>query len=201
VQRETPDVQIKKELKYLGVIRANPIEYKQRYGTSLKSYSELPDFVHEIKPPQGVVLAADRPELSVPDLEGDVGALDLVDLEREQLEEYRPHLEKWRRETQWNSVAYRNEPVYVPQPQVNDYAYENALDFAIDQLFKVVDRKSNGRINVQDAERTLLRLNNRLNREYDEEDVREFFSGLDVGNDGTFNLNEFRTAFLNLALY
>ena len=215
VQWQTPEVQIKKEFKYLGVIRANPIEYRQRYGTSLRHYNELPEFVHEIKPPQGVVLAADSSESYVPELEGDVGALDFVDLEKEELGEYRPSLEKWRRERQANGISYRNGPAYsnslaneatrsyVQQPQVNtnDQSYENAIDFAIDQLFKVVDRNRNGRINFEDAERTLLRLNNRLNREYDEEDVREFFSGLDLDNDGTLNLNEFKSAFLNLALY
>lgn len=59
IQWEPPRVHIKKEFKDLGIVRANPVEYVQRYGSSLKRSIELPSFVKEIKPPDGVVLAAD----------------------------------------------------------------------------------------------------------------------------------------------
>lgn len=59
VQWEAPQVQIRKDFKYLGIIRANPVEYVQRYGSQLKTAQELPSFVLDIKPPEGVVLAAD----------------------------------------------------------------------------------------------------------------------------------------------
>lgn len=71
------------------MIRANPAEYVARYGTTLKTARELPPFVLEIKPPAGVVLAADYQYNSVYELEGDVQALRLVDLDREGLSEYR----------------------------------------------------------------------------------------------------------------
>jgi len=41
VQWEAPQVEIKKEFKYLGVIRANPVEYVQRYGATLKLARDL----------------------------------------------------------------------------------------------------------------------------------------------------------------
>lgn len=59
IQWEPPRVHIKKEFKDLGIVRANPVEYVQRYGSSLKRSIELPSFVKEIKPPDGVILAAD----------------------------------------------------------------------------------------------------------------------------------------------
>ncbi len=80
IQWEAPQVQVKKEFKDLGVIRANPAEYVARYGATLKTARELPSFVLEIKPPAGVVLAADYQYNPVYELEGDVGALKLVDL-------------------------------------------------------------------------------------------------------------------------
>jgi hypothetical protein len=49
IQWETPQVTVKKEFKDLGVIRANPAEYVQRYGATLKTARELPSFVLEIK--------------------------------------------------------------------------------------------------------------------------------------------------------
>jgi hypothetical protein len=78
----------------LGIIRANPVEYVQRYGSSLKTSRELPDFVLDIKPPAGVVLAADYQYNQVHELEGDLQALRLVDLEREGLAEYRAQLQR-----------------------------------------------------------------------------------------------------------
>jgi len=94
IQWEAPRVNIKKEIKYLGVIRANPVEYVQRYGTSLKTSRELPDFVLDIKTPEGIVLAADYKYNTVHELEGEVAALKLVDLDREGLSEYRSYLQR-----------------------------------------------------------------------------------------------------------
>ena len=78
----------------MGVIRANPVEYVQRYGTNLKTSRELPDFVLDIKTPEGIVLAADYKYNNVHELEGEVAALKLVDLEREGLGEYRSYLQR-----------------------------------------------------------------------------------------------------------
>ena len=95
IQWEAPVVQIVQEFKNLGVIRANPIEYVEKYGASLKTHVELPQFVKEIKPPTGVVLAADYSASSLLELEGDIQALSLIDLEREGLAEYRAYLAKF----------------------------------------------------------------------------------------------------------
>ena len=89
VQWEPPQVKIKREFKYLGVVNANPAEYVARYGQTLKTSQEIPDFVRKIKPPNGMVLAADSAQKTVYELEGDVGALKLVDLDSEGLGEYR----------------------------------------------------------------------------------------------------------------
>ena len=107
VQWEAPPIQVKKEFKYLGIIRANPAEYVARYGPSLKTSSELPDFVLDIKPPSGVILAADYKPSSVPELEGDLHALNLIDLEKEGLAEYRSQLLRLS-----NSSQSRNSNVY-----------------------------------------------------------------------------------------
>ena len=50
---------VRKEVKYLGVIRANPVEYVQKYGATLKVARDLPQYVLDIKTPEGLVLAAD----------------------------------------------------------------------------------------------------------------------------------------------
>jgi len=95
VQWEAPSVVIKKEYKYLGVIRANPAEYVSQYGASLKMSADLPQFVLDIKTPEGLVLAANYKYNTLYELEGDVAALNLVDLDREGLGEYRAYLAKF----------------------------------------------------------------------------------------------------------
>jgi len=92
VQWEAPQVVIKKEFKYLGVVRANPVEYVQRYGATLKFARDLPDFVLDIKTPEGLVLAADYTYNTVHELEGAFDALKFIDLDREGLSEYRAWL-------------------------------------------------------------------------------------------------------------
>ena len=68
----------------------NPHEsYVQRYGSQIKQSHELPSFVSEIKAPEGLQLAADFKFNGVYELEGDIQALKLVDLDRENLSEYR----------------------------------------------------------------------------------------------------------------
>ena len=92
MQWQAPDVKIKKEVKYLGVCNANPSDYVQRYGTSLFSSNELPDFVTQIKPPNGIVQAADQKRRLFYELEGEIDALKLVDLDKEGLGEYKEWL-------------------------------------------------------------------------------------------------------------
>ena len=94
VQWEAPQVQIKKEYKYLGVITANPVEYVQTYGSTLKNSSELPEFVLDIKAPEGLTLAADYKSQSVHELEGDLHALKLIDLNKEGLGQYSEYVKR-----------------------------------------------------------------------------------------------------------
>ena len=94
VQWEAPSVSVKKEFKYLGIVRANPNEYVQRYGSALKIPSDLPELVNEIKNPDGLVLAADYKYKAMHELEGDLEALKFVDLEREGLAEYKTYLQR-----------------------------------------------------------------------------------------------------------
>ena len=87
-------------------MRANPQEYVERYGSKLLDPKSLPDFVLDIKAPDGIELAADRQKKHLLDLEGDVEALRLVDLEKEGLGEYRPYLNKLINSNANNSISF-----------------------------------------------------------------------------------------------
>lgn len=95
VEYETPQVRITRKITNLDVVQADPVEYVANYGSALKDVSQMPDFVRDIRPPSGLVLAADtQVPYRMPELEGDLFALAYVDLEREGLGEYRSFLER-----------------------------------------------------------------------------------------------------------
>ncbi len=94
VQWEAPEVCIKKDVRHLGVIRANPCEYVQKYGCSLKQPCDLPQFVRDIQPQCGIELAANKPYNPVHQLEGDVCALKYVNLECEGLNIYKEQVKE-----------------------------------------------------------------------------------------------------------
>ena len=94
IQWQSPDVVVRKEVKYLGVIRANPVEYLQRFGDSLRSSEKLPQFVLDIETPDDICLAADYKHNLIHELEGQVEALKLIDMDMEGLAEYKSQLNK-----------------------------------------------------------------------------------------------------------
>ena len=73
------------------MVRADPRDYLQRYGSTLKKSHELPSFVVELENNNGYkkyVNEQGRPY----ELEGDIDALKYVDLDREGLNMYRHYV-------------------------------------------------------------------------------------------------------------
>lgn len=184
IQWESPHVQVKKEFKDLGVIRANPLEYIQRYGSTLKTARDLPSFVSEIKPPEGVILASDFKYNQILELEGDLDALRFVDLELEGLGEYRGLVER----------LEMNERSISNNSNNKDYNEETSAQF-IAEMFSMIDRDNNGKVSIDEAEKILLKLNSRLGRNYNYSEVENFFSKLDTNRDHFIDMEEFRVAF------
>ena len=172
VQWEAPSVAVRKEFKYLGVIRANPAEYVAQYGASLKLASALPQFVLDIKTPEGLVLAEGFKYSSVYDLYGDVSALKLVDLAANGLGEYASIVANW----------------------------TDKASGSVEAAFRAVDTNNSGSISLQEAQTMLLRLNSNLGRTYGEKELTVFFQALDTNRDGQLSLDELRRAFLVSAL-
>lgn len=205
VQWEAPSVEIRKEFKYLGVVNANPFEFVQTYGAQVRPWNQLPDFVFDIKNPDGVLLASEYQPSSFHELEGDLHALKLVNLEQEGLGEYKSYLTKMGvidAQPTRSTVSFKDLISQAPDlgsitmSAEEESVDDEALHELITQIFQTIDTKNRGRITVEDAEKTLLRLNSRLGRNYGENDVRAFFGALDCNNDGTLELEEFKRAFL-----
>lgn len=83
-----PKVTTVVELKYLGVIDEDPIDYFQKFSPNLFDSKDLPDYIKEIKSPEGIFLASESPQQSCHKLYGDLDALMGLDLEKEGLGEY-----------------------------------------------------------------------------------------------------------------
>ena len=185
VQWEAPQVVIKKEFKYLGVIRANPAEYVSQYGASLKLAADLPQFVLDIKTPEGLVLAANHKYSSFYELEGDVQALKLVDLDKEGLSEYKEYLAK----------------LFGGASASGSAAAEASAAFAglLEKVFYSVDVSKTNTISSSDVSVVISRLNQMLGRQYSDADARAFYSALDIDGSGEVSLATFKRVFLRLA--
>ena len=145
IQWEAPVVQIKKDFKDLGIIRANPAEYVARYGSSLKSSKELPPVVLEIKPPAGIILASDYSGSlnNVYELEGDVSALKLIDLDKEGLSEYKNFVQQVNQE---NPSSYSNSYRVPSSFSGNSSPPIEKLDGLIEEIFSSIDYDNDGKI-------------------------------------------------------
>jgi hypothetical protein len=203
VQWEAPHVSVKKENKFLGIVRANPAEYVQRYGSSLKTASELPQFVLDIKSPDGIVLASDYRYRTIHELEGDVDALKLVDLDREGLSEYKEYLERYVLTSSNNTSNTTSHTTAITDTSESERkrnlsTVSNSVESVIEEIFKSIDVKNTGSIDIDEAARILLRLNSRLG--YGENGVKALFSTLGENVEKTVTLADFKRAFLNLQL-
>ena len=96
VQWEAPEAQTKTIFKDLGVLRADPNEYVAKYGVSLLSYSQFPEVVKafNLKAPSGTTFAHDLTIAPSLELEGDIDALNLINLDEHGLAEYRSWLSR-----------------------------------------------------------------------------------------------------------
>lgn len=81
--------EIKTNIKNLGIETVDPDEYAQKYGPSLVSAVELPEIASQAKTEHGYLLAADFKPKYFNSLEGDVHALNMIDLDKEGLSEYK----------------------------------------------------------------------------------------------------------------
>jgi hypothetical protein len=220
IQWEAPAVQVKREFKDLGVVRANPVEYIERYGASLKTHVDFPAFVREIRPPVGVVLAAEYSAPSLLELEGDLQALNLIDLEREGLAEYRAFLARFGQSggsfasgSSSAVVGGSSSSAFVggasnvivsggsisvsEQSSSSRFSGSSLLDSLLAEFFASVDRDGSGKISREEGQKLFARLNKTLGRSYSDEDALSFIRILDANGDGVIDFNEFKSGILS----
>jgi hypothetical protein len=91
VEWEQPSARLGKKIEIIGVEQADPKEYVAKYGSTLKTKSELPQFALNVQGPNGINLNDTNKEHK---LVGDVGGLRLVDLDKEGLSMYKKYLNR-----------------------------------------------------------------------------------------------------------
>ena len=192
IQWEQPEVNVTQQVSYLGVVNANPTEYVERYGDSLKLSQNLPDFVLNIATPPELTLAADYRQNSVHELEGEIEALKLIDLEKEGLGEYKDYIHRYfeSKNDSKSSASFMSGQKYTSSRTTSLVSY--------DKIFAMIDKDKNGYIESEEAGKILLRLNSRFRRSYGEDELTQLFATLDKNGDGKLNEEEFKTAFEQL---
>ena len=148
---------------------------------------DLPKIVQDLPTPEGITLAAEYKYNPVHELEGDVDALKLVDLESEGLSEYKS--------------------LFQPQQiRINEKLSKNSskssivsLTATLEALFKAIDKDRSGTISINEAARIVLKINSRLGRSYGEDDVINFMKALDINGDNKITFDEFRNAMILLS--
>ena len=189
VQWEAPEVQIKTIYKDLGVIRADPNDYVSRYGVSLLSYLQFPEHVRafNLRAPSGWQFAHDFTYASLLELEGDVSALNLINLDEHGLSEYRAWLAKFL------GGGSSSASSVVSNFSISIGAM---LEAVLSELFSSVDTSGDARIATGEAQGVLLKLNQRLGRSYTVDDAVSFMRSLDTNRDGFVDFREFKSGLL-----
>jgi hypothetical protein len=98
IQWEDPSIVIKRQIKDIGVVRTNPNDYIRIHGDSLKRAEDIPQYLRELRSTiSPLPIAADLTEKqrNLPQLEGDIKALSLVNLEEEGLADYSTIVEQF----------------------------------------------------------------------------------------------------------
>lgn len=72
-----------KRIRYLGIVDADPEDYRRRYANELVKPHQLPEFVHHVQAPNNIKLAAEMgPAPRLYELEGDLDVFKHINLEK-----------------------------------------------------------------------------------------------------------------------
>lgn len=178
VEWQSPDVEIHQEYTSLGIFKEDPLEYEKMYANEIKNFKDLPEIAQNVKPPDGLWFASEQKE-ELPELEGDLDVLKLLDLDQVGLSEYRK---------------------YFSRIGLVSQVTEDSYSTLITDLFKSIDLNGNNLVSIEDAEKALFGLNARFGKKLSADELRVYLKSLPDANSGHLNLEQFETAFLNCIL-
>ena len=165
IQWENPEVEVNRQYKNLGTQQADPAEYLRQHGSSLIRHEEFSAAVRRFGAPEQLAAPAQQ-ATGLPELEGDLQALRLVDLDRAGLSEYRSYLSGL-------GISF------------------DASKASGSQLGSITSAESSGLISIEQAQATL---NNYTGSEkpISENELKAYF---DANGDGNVSSEEFASAY------
>lgn len=216
IQWDSPDVIVRREIKDFGIVEANPDEYSSKYAGTLKSHQELPDFVRDIQPPQNLLLAHQYRAPAFHELEGDIHALSLIDLDREGLGHYRHYVQQTSNIVSSSSAQQYvpSQPQIIEQPrssqitteylipksettQVSTSSESQSVESILREILQSRNIISSDRLTVDEAKHVLTILNERMGRRYDAQKVDHFIRSLNPNLAEFIDLKQFESAVKN----
>jgi hypothetical protein len=203
VQWEAPQAVVKQQIQYLGVIRADPIEYTKKYAGFLKEAKDLPVFVTKIKTPSSVggCLAADLKNNSyVPKLVGELDALKYIDLDKEGLSEYKEQL-TFKIIKSENKLDELNNNLSSDEIDDSEYSMNSESSenlYFLSEILNQLDEHGNDFISRDKAQAIFIKINNRLGMHYSKAEVDTFFKRLDKFRTNRIDIKKFKNAFNKL---
>ena len=149
---EDPKVIINKKFRNLGVVRVNPNDYLSKYGDEIVSKDAIDKIL-----PQNKLMSESiqlRSESPTPELEGDIEALKLIDLDLEGLSCYKKYLEKHLEPTskrQENAIVSTKSKSYSPQ-SADDNSNKSSFNAAFINYYLsnyIATSDKNGKIKIR----------------------------------------------------
>ncbi|CAF0766482.1 unnamed protein product [Brachionus calyciflorus] len=167
IQWDPPQVEINRRYKNLGVFKVDPVEYLNRHRSDLINHNEFISKARNIGIPSNLIEKDSHQDLGEPELEGDIEALNLIDLDRVGLSNYRDLL---------NNFGIR---VVDNSPGEFGFVRENSKLISIDQVENIVDDLNSGSEKlISDVE------------------LRNYFNSInDDNDDDDFNYEEFEVEY------
>ena len=165
IQWDQPEVEVKRNYKKLGIERADPEEYVRRHGHDLLRHDEFFSKIKSIGAPDSLIQIESHFDQGLPDLEGDLEALKLIDLERSGLGEYRSFL---------SNLGIRSVSI-----SAGEFGLVTASN--LDNLISVEHAREIAD-DLESAEEKLIT----------DSELRTYFNSLDSNGDTRFDYEEFR---------
>lgn len=199
IQWDSPQFTVTREYRDLGVVRANPSDFSSRYGSEIKQFYELPDYVRYLQKPHGLVLSADMGETRC-ELVGDLYALSLIDLDKEGLSEYKSSVQptgytlgktQSSNAPQKISPASQQMPAYRYQQPFSESSKSEKSQEIINGLVSTVVREPCNKINVSEVKRIMRNLGEKHRKQINDQDVEDVLHKLDRAHTGIVDYQEF----------
>lgn len=194
VDWEIPDVEIERKYNFIGVVKADPIKYAKKFGKNLIKLDDYPDLKECMEKSDKII--GKKYENDFPELEGDIFALKLVDLDKEGLGHYKNVVKNYNSKSISSTsldtnLFLKNLLKYDLSSLKTSYSIESFIDQVFDSF------NSKRKIKYDDARNIFIKYSAEHGRKFDDNDFRKLLLSSNLKPKNSFDLNELKNLFLN----